>query len=194
MFNTVLHTARFFLRLDSPHSQTTQAERDCLKKYASGRTTACEIGVYEGLTTRLIAEAMDDDGLLFAIDPFFSGRVGICWSELIAHGYTSRSNSSANIKFLKKMSFDAVDDVPDNLDFVFVDGDHSLKGITRDWEDWSTRVVVGGLIALHDTKVPSHNQNVQSLGSFKYFESHIRHDARFELIEQIDSLSVLKRK
>lgn len=33
---------------------------------------------------------------------------------------------------------------------LFIDGDHSLEGVTRDFDDYKTLVRPGGLIALHD--------------------------------------------
>jgi hypothetical protein len=46
---------------------------------------------------------------------------------------------------------------------------------------------------LHDTLVPPYNPGVAKLGSHKYFVEHIQHDARFEMVEQVDSLSILRR-
>lgn len=38
----------------------------------------------------------------------------------------------------------------ERLDFLFIDGDHSLDGVRRDWLDYAPLVRRGGLIALHD--------------------------------------------
>lgn len=38
----------------------------------------------------------------------------------------------------------------DPLDFLLIDGDHTLEGVTRDWEMYSPLVRFGGLIAIHD--------------------------------------------
>jgi predicted O-methyltransferase YrrM len=81
-----------------------------------------------------------------------------------------------------------------DFDFIFVDGDHSVEGITRDWKDWAPRVRPGGLIALHDTEVASANPHVASLGSFWFFQNVIRFDSRFETLEQVDTLSILRRR
>jgi len=55
-------------------------------------------------------------------------------------------------------------------------------------------VLKSGILTPHDTRVPDYNKpSVRDLGSYKYFESHIKKDARFELLEQVDSLSVLRR-
>jgi predicted O-methyltransferase YrrM len=38
------------------------------------------------------------------------------------------------------------------LDFLFIDGDHSLKGVEQDWLDYSPLVRPGGIVAFHDIK------------------------------------------
>ena len=196
MFNhgaAFLHYVLYRVGLHRPESQTTEKERQVIADFAASKLHAVEIGVFEGLTTRLIAEKLADDGTLYAIDPFFSGRLGICYAEKIARRYV-RYISESKIRFIKALSHDALDQAPEALDFVFIDGDHSLEGIRRDWNDWSGRVVPGGIIALHDTCVPEHNPSVADLGSFHYFQSTIRFDERFELLKQVESLSVLRRK
>lgn len=43
------------------------------------------------------------------------------------------------------------------FDFLFIDGDHSLKGVTQDFEMYSPLVRKGGIIALHD--ILHYNEN-----------------------------------
>jgi predicted O-methyltransferase YrrM len=180
--------------MDAAHSQTTAAERAALSQHAAGRKRLAEIGVYEGLTTALLARAMAADGVLYAIDPFFVGRLGICWSKWIAEREVGKVRPARKIDFIEKLSFDAAPLVEAPLDFVFIDGDHSLGGIQRDWADWSVKIASGGVMALHDTRAPKHNPTIADLGSCRYFDEHIQHDARFTIVEQVDSLSVLRRK
>ena len=158
------------------------------------RKTAVEIGVYEGVTTAILASNMAADGSLYAVDPFFPGRVGICWARQIALREVSRSAATARVHWIRDLSHNAVKQISTDFDFIFLDGDHSLGGITRDWNDWAPRVIAGGIFALHDTRIPAHDPTVAGLGSYQYFESHIRSDARFELVEQIDSLSILRKR
>lgn len=192
--HTVRHAFKYLMWLESPHTQTTEKEREVLLKYAKNKKLAVEIGVYEGFTTAILASSLHEEGVLFAIDPFFSGRTGICWSKLIAKQHVKKMRVKDKIKFIEHFSFDAVKIISGSFDFIFIDGDHSLEGIERDWNDWANRLMPSGIMALHDTKIPKHNPNVANLGSYKYFETTIKHDTRFEIIEQIDSLSILRRK
>jgi hypothetical protein len=65
-----------------------------------------EIEVFKGSTTRFLAEQMDRTGVLYAIDPFFAGRFGICFSEIIARVEMWRSRG-ARIPVIKALSHDA---------------------------------------------------------------------------------------
>ena len=38
----------------------------------------------------------------------------------------------------------------DKIDLLFIDGDHSYKGVKNDWEMYSPLVSKGGIIAFHD--------------------------------------------
>jgi predicted O-methyltransferase YrrM len=193
LVRTAIHCARYFLGLDEPETQVTRDERELLARHVAKRRRAVEIGVFEGSTTRFLAEQMDREGELYAIDPFFGGRFGICWGELIARG-EMRKSRGARIHAINALSFDAARIISGRFDFIFLDGDHSIEGITRDWSDWADRVQPMGIFALHDTSVPDYNPDVASLGTVRFFNEVIQHDARFDHIEQIDSLNVLRRR
>jgi predicted O-methyltransferase YrrM len=177
--------------LDQADTQTTEGERSCLAEIAHGKRRAVEIGVYEGVSTRIIADAMDSLGVLYAVDPFLGGRLGVCWNELIARKEISKARG--RIELVRAFSHEAVREIGGCFDLVFIDGDHSDEGILRDWNDWSPRIEQGGIAALHDTRPSPHNPGVETLGSYRYFESDIRHDPRFRLKRQVDTLSILER-
>ncbi len=67
-----------------PHSQTTTLEQQAIAQYSKNASSAIEIGVYEGVNTIIIANSIDNRGKLYAIDPFFKGKLGICYHEKIA--------------------------------------------------------------------------------------------------------------
>lgn len=192
--NALIHLIKYYVGLDKPATQTTIAEQECVKKYAQNTKSCLEIGVFEGVNTVIIAKAMSAHGVLYAIDPFFKGKLDICYSEVIAKSGLKKMNLYNKVRFIPKLSFDASEDVPNNLDFIFIDGDHSLEGIKKDWEIFSKKINQGGIIALHDTSIPKHNPFVSELGSYKYFNDEIKNDDRFTHLETVDSLNILKRK
>lgn len=192
--NAVLHLIKYWLGLEKAHTQTTENEQACIRKYARNAKNCLEIGVYEGVNTALIAASMLPDGKLYAIDPFFKGTLGICYHEIVAKTSLRRKGLLEKVEFIPKLSFEAGNDVPDDLDFIFVDGDHSLEGIRKDWEIFSRKLKPEGFILLHDTSVPPHDPSVANLGSYAYFNEIIKNDERFSLLETVDSLNVLKRR
>lgn len=192
--NAVIHCIKCFLGFDQPNSQTTKNEQLAIAKYAKGATSSVEIGVFEGVNTAIIAKEIASNGILYAIDPFFKGKLGICYHELIAKHHVNKNSKNKNVEYIPKFSFDAVNDVPNNLDFIFIDGDHSLEGIKKDWALFSPKLKQGGIMALHDTTVPIHDATVANLGSCIYFNSTIKFDERFIIVETVDSLNILKKK
>jgi len=57
------------------------------------------------------------------------------------------------VRFLREASMEAVGKFNDNsLDYVYIDGDHSLEGIYSDLTAWVSKVRIGGICAGHDYK------------------------------------------
>jgi predicted O-methyltransferase YrrM len=188
-----LHLLKFVLKLDLPDTQTTPAERNALAKYAAGAGLAVEIGVFEGVNTVIIGKALANGGRLFGIDPFFRGRLGICYHKIIAELHLKRNGVAKSVGIIEKLSFDAVDDVPEKVDFIFIDGDHSYEGIDKDWKLYANLLKPGGIMALHDTSIIAADGDwVQ--GSVRYYNDVIKHDDRFEWVATVDRMNVLRRK
>jgi predicted O-methyltransferase YrrM len=191
---SIIHYILFLAGFDEPKTQTTEAERELLCSFLLGKKHVVEIGVFEGYTTRILAEQSDVDAMIYGIDPFFPGNLGVCWSEQIARKYNDQYLMNGKLNFIPKLSTEVGSDIPNSVDFVFIDGDHTLAGITADWGYWTNRLISGGIIALHDSVQSPDIHSDFTLGSIQYFESHIRHDVRFELMCQKDSLSVLRKR
>ena len=192
--NALIHYLKYQIGLDKPDTQTTINERNAISEYAKNAKCCVEIGVFEGVNTIMIAEAMDSTGILYGIDPFFKGNLGICYHEKITRRSISVKKLTKRIKLISKFSHDAVKEVPDEIDFIFIDGDHSYDGIKQDWNDWSKKVRSGGVIALHDTSIPSHNPSISDLGSYKYYNEVIKKHDNFKILFTVDSLNILQKK
>jgi hypothetical protein len=193
MLKNFLHYFKFKFGLEKPQTQTTELERIEISKFASSSRIAVEIGVFEGVNTCTIASSIDKNGILYGIDPFTKGRLGLCYGKLITLLNLRRNKLINKVKLIDKLSFDATNDVPNEIDFIFIDGDHSFDGFKKDWIDWSRKVKIGGIVALHDTEIPKHDLTVSNLGCFKYYKEFITKDSRYLHLKTIDSLNVLKR-
>lgn len=191
--NALFHFIGCLIGFDKPHSQTTENEKKAITKYAAGSKCAVEIGVYEGVNTTNIAKTIGSGSILYAIDPFVKGRLGICYYEKIAKQQVRKNKVGDRIQFIQAFSAEAAPLVPAQIDFIFIDGDHSVEGIKKDWELYAPKIRPGGYMLLHDTRIPAHDPSVAGLGSHQYFESVIKYDPGFTLVDAIDSLSVLRR-
>lgn len=189
-----LHFLKYIAGIDPPQTQTTLAEQQALATYAEGKNMVVEIGVFEGFTTEILARSMSPKGKLYGIDPFFKGKLGVCYGELICKHYLKKNRLLDRVVLIPKLSWEAVNDVKENIDFIFIDGDHSYEGLRRDWNDWSGKIIPGGCAALHDTQLSSNASTEKRMGSHIFFEDAISRDTRFDIVEQVDSLNILRRR
>jgi len=134
---------------------------------------------------------MDPDGTLFAVDPFPAGRLGFSLQQRIAH-HEVAGIENGRVTWVRATGADAArDHTP--VDFVFIDGDHSEQGLLADWNAWSPLVASGGIVALHDSR-SSNDRLIDDAGSVKVTNEVILPDRRFELIDAVDTLTVLRRE
>lgn len=189
-----LHYVRYRLGMASPSTQTSERERSCLRRHAAGKRRLAEIGVWHGVNTRAFREAMAPDGVLLAVDPFprrFFGIRGFGWARRIAHREVARSGNG-RVVWLECRGEEAPS-LPAAqpflpVDFIFIDGDHSYEGLQGDWRAWKDRVAPGGIVALHDSR------QRDGCGSERFTQDVILADPDFVRVDEIDSLTVLRRK
>ena len=190
---TLIHAIAYHLGLVSPQTQTTERERETLGRLASGRRAIVELGVFEGVSARILRRSMDPDGRLWLVDPFLPGRVGICWARSIARQEVGREKRGEAV-FLEQMSFEAVQGWGTMLDMVFIDADHSFEAVLRDWKDWSPFLVPGGVVAFHDSRVFPGGWVRSADGPPRAVAEILKTETDFDLLEGVDSLTVLRRR
>jgi predicted O-methyltransferase YrrM len=177
------------------YTQTTEAERNCLARFASGKKKLAEIGVYYGVTTCRLRTAMDPSGELFAVDPYPRQRLGFSSHRVIATTEVSRIHIG-KVNWVRATGEEAARQLDSensrDFDFVFIDGDHSYEGLKADWEGWSKLIAPGGIVALHDSR-PTPNQPESDLGSIRFTREVVERDSRFQVVECVDSLTVLQK-
>ena len=137
-----------------------------------------EIGAFKGETTCVICEAVEPrDGQVAVIDPMqWSAEVlrnGVMRhferpfpklmrrfeAALGAFGYErdfwKNVGRRTNVHLFRGLSTSgellaSSDPHLQDLDAVFIDGDHSYEGAAHDLSRWASRVVPGGLVLVHD--------------------------------------------
>src|ERR1700709_1542397 len=143
----LLHFIKTLLQLDKPITQTSAAEQELLKKYTKNKLKAVEIGVFEGVNTALLAKSLHEKGKLYAIDPFFRIRFNISYQKIISYKNLKRAKQFNKIVWLEGLSDKMIDKVPSDIDFVFIDGDHSFEAVKKDFELYQTKLSKDGVLA-----------------------------------------------
>ena len=111
-----------------------------------------EIGVDKGFHSRQILDVLPMKRL-YCVDgyPEYSDFRG-CYSW-VGHYEVALENLRPfgdRVVFVNKNSFDAVGDVPDGLDFVYIDGEHTGVCVCRELELFVPKVRSGGVVGGHD--------------------------------------------
>jgi hypothetical protein len=114
--------------------------------------SAAEIGVYRGGSLVTWAAAREGRGDIYAVDD---------WT-LKNKPERNRKSFLFNVDrygipvtIVDGVSWEVAEQVPDDLAFCFIDGDHTMRGIPRDVLTWPDKVKAGGIIAFHDYGVPN---------------------------------------
>jgi len=166
-----------------------------LARHAAEKKRLVEIGVWHGVTTKLLRNAMAPDGLLLGVDPYPKGRFGFGVQRVIAQREIARATVGTmewqRLTGVEAARLYAASKRPP-VDFIFIDGDHSYEGLQGDWEAWSPLVAPQGIIALHDS-CSSAERNIEGAGSVIFTRESILPDPRFRLVESVDTLTIMSR-
>ena len=156
-----------------------------------------EIGSWKGKSTYCIAKGLKS-GKIYAIDPFnASGEEGSkeIYNEqkgtvdLFNQFYRNMLNNGVmeNIVPLIGYSF-KFKDTFDSIDFLFIDGDHSIDGCKADYLNFASKIKLGGYLAFHD-----YDPNREELGPTWVVHNLVLKSKDFKFHKQFDSLWVAKR-
>lgn len=117
--------------------------------------SGAEIGVEQGVYSEVLCKA-NLQATVYGVDPWqsYKGyRDHISQSKLDGFYETTRKQLVPydNYRLIRKFSLDAVRDFKDgSLDFVYIDGNHTLPFVIRDIIEWSKKVKKGGIVSGHD--------------------------------------------
>jgi MMP 1-O-methyltransferase len=156
-----------------------------------------EIGSWKGKSTYCLARGLKA-GRVIAIDPFdASGETGSREIYAANRGGDLRSQFVERMKSLKVdsvvetwqgMSSDFADR-PLSIDFLFIDGDHSVEGCREDYENYSPKINHGGFLAFHD-----YQPDRKDFGPTWVIENLVNPSGQFEFVEHSGSIWLGRRK
>lgn len=114
-----------------------------------------EIGVYEGENSVSIFSELNVEKF-YAIDPYDDYEdykncvysVGIHKKKKIA--MNRLKDVEDRIVWIEEMSEDAVDNINEKVDFIYIDGNHDYEYVIKDMELYWGKLKDGGIMAGHD--------------------------------------------
>lgn len=130
-----------------------------LAKRCGHRGVIVEIGSWQGKSTVWLAAGTQTatQRKIYAIDPHTGSQEhqdqegkGV-WTLDRFKENLQRSGLGDRVVPLVKMSWDALQDVSEPIELLFIDGAHDEASVLKDFHDWSPKVVENGVIAFHDT-------------------------------------------
>jgi len=147
---------------------TTQSAVDLppVIKQLGNNITGIEIGVWMGTNMGYLLQECDNISMLYGVDPYLPYED---WNRFINDNAMDKAKESA-INILKEFSdraklyittseqFRAATE--GEVDFIFIDGDHSYERCYEDLNLWYDIVRPGGLFSGHDFTLPGVNKAI----------------------------------
>src|SRR3954468_17193243 len=136
-----------------PRALHSDGEAALLAELARGRRRVVEIGVFEGSSAIVLCDVLDPGAELHLVDPFGfrptalrEGAAATEWATRRAVERAARRWNGPQLQWHVDFSASVAERWTLPADLVFIDGDHSEIGVTKDWELWHPFVVAGGAV------------------------------------------------
>lgn len=115
---------------------------------------AVEIGSFVGASSCFIASGICTQSKLLCIDTWQNNAMSEGERETFVEFRRNTAAFKHKIHPVKGFSTEVVDDIKKisaNIDFLFIDGDHSYKGCKSDWETYKPMLKKGSCVIFHDS-------------------------------------------
>lgn len=168
-------------------------DEDILVKYAKGRQNAVDLGTFMGRSAALIAEqatAVTTVDIFEDISLIEEPSWQLVYADLYKnhpHPYeTIKANLShwPNIRVVRGLTKHPV---AENVDFLFIDGDHSWQGVNDDFFAYLPYLLSGALVLFHDSL------EIAGLGVYPWIEEVLKPRGDFEFLETGGSVSAWRK-
>ncbi len=140
-----------------PRTMHSAEDARVLLEAARGARRVVEIGVYEGSSALALQRELGPQAELHLIDPFGShpdalpggwGASERATRRLVNRAGRRLGTRAPAVHWHVALSHDVAAGWGQELDFVFIDGDHSEAGCERDWECWRSFIAARGACGL----------------------------------------------
>ena len=192
LFNPTTRLSQFY---PWPRDLLFEGEKEALYKYAKDSFTILEIGVFEGASAAVLKKALYEyHGTLFLVDPFVPDSMN---SKIKARKWMAKLKvyftdffKGKKVHWIFKYSTEI--SVKEKVfDFIFIDGDHTIKGVKKDFFRFNSSLKIGGIIAFHDSVKFSFGGHPGPMKIRELILSDFSH--KFKLIDTVGTISFFKR-
>jgi len=135
------------------HTSIIRPMIEYIKHRYKGPLVGVEIGARDGFNLQYILETLNIKKL-YAVD--------IVCNFKLDHNLDAFGDK---VEFIKAFSKDAAQHIPDDLDFVYIDGDHTYQGVKDDIKTYFPKIKPGGVIGGHDYTI-QHYGLVKAVSEF----------------------------
>jgi predicted O-methyltransferase YrrM len=150
------------LGLIPPRRMHSEDDARLLLDAAAGALRAVEIGVYEGSSAVALCGALASDSELHLIDPFGAhpdalpggwGATEWATRRAVTRALRARRGDAPTVRWHVALSHEVAAAWPgEQVDLLFIDGDHSQAGCELDWSSWESFVAPSGRVVFHDAR------------------------------------------
>lgn len=120
-----------------------------------------EIGTFEGDHALYMLQKLKNTKKLYLIDPWElyekyheQKNSNIILNKAYNKTMSKLKKYTGKIEIIRKYSNTAIKDVPNNLDYVYIDGNHDYKYVINDMILYYEKLKKGGILAGHDISYP----------------------------------------
>jgi hypothetical protein len=142
-------------RIHPPLRGTIEAIK---QKFLNQAVNGVEIGVFKGCHAENILKTLNVE-TIYLVDPYESyvDNWDQTSSEALTNAYFSARRKLAKyqnkVVWVKKPSEQAVNSIPDNLDFVYIDGNHNYSFVKKDIQLYYPKIKRGGILGGHNFEI-----------------------------------------
>ena len=133
-------------RVDNFFSKYPRPMIQFIKNRNNKSLIGAEVGVGQGHNAESILKILNIEQL-YLIDPYSQTPVDISKKIQAREGL---SKFKDKINFIYEPSPEAVNLIPDELDFVYIDANHSYASVKKDVEAWFPKIKINGILGGHD--------------------------------------------
>jgi predicted O-methyltransferase YrrM len=169
-------------------------EIDAFKKHLNTVSgVGVEIGCLDGFSAKHILEC---SGLhLTSIDPIIPDSQEASLIGSVENIQYNLEGLEDRFTFIQDYSYNISPNWEEELDFLFIDGDHGYEECLRDFKEWTPKLKKGAILGMHDSLMGHNGRANFHAGPTKVTNELVRGTPdEWEILEEAFSLTLARKK